>query len=576
MEEQIAVGEQLFAEGKLEDARRLFQQMLAADPTNKQALNNLGVIAFESAQLEIAVSYFLESLRLDPDYRESLQNITEITKGLTHEQLIASPPILFSHLYSRISTQTWSHDDSLLLGKGITAISAEQKLQLLKKMITSPQTNTADPVLFLLRGITSLTDTDLQTLGQWLERTPMVMTVRDRIRSRIPFLTTNIELIETIALRVGAADPNPRPVDIDLVVRKVVKLLATDDPFFKEVPPGAPKKDGLRILVISDFNIAGQLTRLFRTINKYTNHVARCVILQDDYLQYDKDVLVRDLNGVVSNTALDEARELIKRADFFHIGRGLVNLPGIDWGEYLCPTNCVFQYFGSELRNNGPAVEAFHKKTGFEGLTAVDWTMVKRLRVSFYDLQAYFLDVDEMPKTKMDFSGGIKICHAPSGANYRDIKRTDIIEEIILKVAKENPKVQPVMISGLKNDECLKRKSDCHLHFVSLWQSFGNNTTESAAMGLVPVVQLANFSRYIFPDTPVAHVTADTAYDTITALVKDEEELKRRGRACHEWAKRHFDSKTLIQKYWYLYDFIYHGLSVDYQEFFPGSWKGVK
>ena len=62
--------------------------------------------------------------------------------------------------------------------------------------------------------------------------------------------------------------------------------------FEKHVPEALrAKKCGLNIAIVGDFNIAGQLTTLFRLINEKTIHRARCIILQGDYLSYDQDIV---------------------------------------------------------------------------------------------------------------------------------------------------------------------------------------------------------------------------------------------------------------------------------------------
>ncbi len=134
------------------------------------------------------------------------------------------------------------------------------------------------------------------------------------------------------------------------------------------------------------------------------------------------------------------------------------------------------------------------------------------------------------------------------------------------RLARERNDVEIDLIENVSNAECLQRKRDCHLHLVALRYGFGLNAVESAAMGVVPLVQLPNFVRAAYPDTPVQHVTAATLYDETVKLLADRRGLAELGQACRQWAEREFAARNLIRKYWYLYDFIYHGLSVEYPD----------
>lgn len=68
-------GEDHFAAGDLEAAKRCFRQVLETDPNHIEALNNLGVIAFHVGATDEAVSCFHKTLRIDQDYLEAIENL---------------------------------------------------------------------------------------------------------------------------------------------------------------------------------------------------------------------------------------------------------------------------------------------------------------------------------------------------------------------------------------------------------------------------------------------------------------------------------------------------------------------
>ncbi|MFH2056210.1 MAG: hypothetical protein ABIJ61_09655, partial [bacterium] len=358
----------------------------------------------------------------------------------------------------------------------------------------------------------------------------------------------------------------------ELKPRRPVHALDTDDPFMKLVPANAaPKDGGMRILLLADFNIAGQMTRIMRALNRYTNHVARCVILQDDYLSYDHDLLLNDSAGKPDSPAHQEAAALARQADFYHIGRQPFALPGIDWNRILNKNNTLFQYFGSYLRDNAAELRKLHQGRGFAAVTAMEWTMYRALPNGFYHIQPYMIEPDELPQVDWNAAGPIRICHAPSSANYRLLKGSDLIVKALQQLGDEFADLEIEIIENVSNADCLERKSKCHLHAVALRYGFGLNAVESAAQGLIPLVQLPNFVRMAYPDSPCVHVTAETLLDKTRRLLDNRDQLAQLGNACRDWGIREFAAENLIRKYWYLYDFIFNGLSVDY----PPVWERI-
>jgi len=192
--------------------------------------------------------------------------------------------------------------------------------------------------------------------------------------------------------------------------------------------------------------------------------------------------------------------------------------------------------------------------------------MYRALPQGFYHIQPYMLEPDELSQADWSDTSHLRICHAPSGANYRQLKGSDEIIRIMRQLENDNPDVEVDIIENVSNADCLNRKSRCHLHVVALRYGFGLNAIESAALGLVPLVQLPNFVRMAYPDSPVVHINRDSLQDTLRELIDNREHLPQLADSCRAWALREFSARNLIRKYWYLYDFIYNGLSVDYPQ----------
>ncbi|HSR13027.1 MAG TPA: tetratricopeptide repeat protein, partial [Thermodesulfobacteriota bacterium] len=71
----IAMGEELFARGDIEGAKKVFTRMLAGDANNIEALNDLGVIAYQQGQVERGISFFTRVVELNPGHFEAAGNL---------------------------------------------------------------------------------------------------------------------------------------------------------------------------------------------------------------------------------------------------------------------------------------------------------------------------------------------------------------------------------------------------------------------------------------------------------------------------------------------------------------------
>jgi tetratricopeptide (TPR) repeat protein len=71
----VADGEKLFEVGDIEGARRIFEKILLVAPDSIEAINNLGVIAFQQDDIDRATSCFTRVLEIAPDYFEAIENL---------------------------------------------------------------------------------------------------------------------------------------------------------------------------------------------------------------------------------------------------------------------------------------------------------------------------------------------------------------------------------------------------------------------------------------------------------------------------------------------------------------------
>lgn len=310
----------------------------------------------------------------------------------------------------------------------------------------------------------------------------------------------------------------------------------------------------MKIAIISDFNIGGQPTALWRAINKYTNHQARCIIARDDHFQYDKDIILN------TPEAKEEAAEFCKTADFFHFGRSIFNWPGIDFNEILNINNCCVKYYGSELRENWQKVNAFHEQTGLAAITGTDWTITGHLPNSFYHLGSYFTKYGDMEPADIPmhnmwdgFSTVLRICAGSAGS---PLKGYEVLHEIVQQLKAKGCLIELEFISQVSNKVCLERKREHNCTFTSLHGGWGISGIESMYLGHAIIGCLDPWVMSLYPDNPTVIVTKSTLKEKLEALCSSPKMWEMIGRDSRDFAIRTFSTKTILKRYLYLIDLI--------------------
>lgn len=314
----------------------------------------------------------------------------------------------------------------------------------------------------------------------------------------------------------------------------------------------------LKIAIISDFNIAGQPTMLMRAINKYTNHKARCIIARDDYMSYDKDILLTD-----SKQDQEEVMKWLRECDFFHFGRRIFNWEGWDWSKekVLTQHNCCVKYYGSELRNNFSDIKEFHQKTGVSAITGTDWTITGRLTNSFYHLGSYFTkcgdinSVENLLPQNEYTDGTIRLCAGSAGS---PLKGYDFLKQIVKELQDEGQPIIIDIIAGLTNKECLERKSKGHITFTSLHGAWGISGIESMFLGHVVMSCLDPWIMSLYPENPTVIISKQNLKQQIKKVIQmflEGKDISLR-RKTQKFAYYNFNSRIILKRYLYLIDLI--------------------
>jgi tetratricopeptide (TPR) repeat protein len=81
MENLLSQGEEHFSREEFEEARECFAVLLEKDPRNKEAYNNLGVMAYQEGNYPEATEFFKKALTVDPLYEEAVLNLSHVLKN---------------------------------------------------------------------------------------------------------------------------------------------------------------------------------------------------------------------------------------------------------------------------------------------------------------------------------------------------------------------------------------------------------------------------------------------------------------------------------------------------------------
>lgn len=311
-------------------------------------------------------------------------------------------------------------------------------------------------------------------------------------------------------------------------------------------------KTGLNIALIADFNIAGRMTGLMRLINEHTIHRARCIIVNDDYLSYDKDIVL--------NRATDEdisaALSIVEDADVFHFGRMPPAIFGIDWSKRLTKNNALIQYFGSEIRHFGKQIVEFHDHTGIIGLSAWDYTMLQPHPL-FYHINNFF-DVNSVPCCDpLKHGDPVRICHATTN---RAFKRSDEIRDALRSVAaKTDAKIE--LIEGKGHADCLAIKRTCQITVDQISSGiYGLSAIESMAMGHAVLCGMSNFALSYYPGCPVVPVRDAASVEAqLLELIEQPRRRERLGQTGRRFVHETADPIQVLRQHCWIYDLVVSG-----------------
>ncbi len=532
----------LIDEGDEDQALEQLDSLLQESPDDPELLNALGSVYARREDFGKAESIFNRVIGLDPEYADGYYNL-----GLVHSRQNRKSEAVenFLRVVKINPDDSAAHNDLGVIyhsqGKRHLA-----KGHFIKALEASPLYKNALMNLFEICWDDGAYSEGLSWIEIFLKaasNSQQPQTDDDTVPSALERMTKEQPV-------VPAAGSLPETDAKSTLTIKKKSSSLDDELFLKHVPEELrDKKNGKNIAVVADFNIAGQLSLLFRMINRYTTHKARLIILQGDYLSYDKDLILSSGN----QQDYEEAVRVIENADFYHIGRFPKNFNDINWANVLRPDNCLVQYYGSEMRNNADQVYRWHAENKITGLSAWDYTMLEKAPLFYHiNLMCDFSRIKQCSPP----NDVIRICHPPTN---RQFKKTDMLLDVYDKLKKKYP-IELELIEGKSNEECLDIKSRCHITYDQVSVGiYGLSAIESMAAGHAVLCGISNFAASYHPDSPVVYVTEADLYHKLENLLTSRKEIIRIGNSSKIWARMHHDPMKIIRQYLWIYDFVLHG-----------------
>ncbi|MBF0497941.1 MAG: tetratricopeptide repeat protein [Deltaproteobacteria bacterium] len=532
------IGDEYLKSGQRVQANTYYARALEMAPGHPGVHLGLGRLALDTNKIDLALTYLTKAARLDKNSPDILNELG-VCYGRKDMWDAAET------VWSRALEIHPGHGKSIF-NLGLLYQRTGRDSDALELLTSAYQGGVVDPAVLNLLGQVYLKSGDQAKAVEVWRKSLDVNPDQTEIHREL----IEIEGVSVPKVELGGARPAPdkAPATPDAAVA---------DLFLKHVAPeDRPKKAGFNVLIYSDFNIAGQLTKLMRALNAHTPHKARCVIFQDDFLQYDRDIILQDQQGRPLLSDLKEVYDLVTQADFFHIGRQAVNLPGLDFDQILNERNCLMQYFGSDLRLNHERLFLWHLKKNIPALVGYGWTLAFPLPLRYYHVQQFFDPASFSRVDRLKPGDVIRVVHAPTN---REIKKTALFLEVMARLQKEF-RVEVDVVEGVSNKVCLNRKARGHITYDEMGTpTFGLNSVESMAMGHVSLSSVNPHVLSYFPDCPIVRITEDTLEPLLRRLLTDIDLINNIGDMSYAFIRRHFNEKLSAIRFSNLYNGIKYG-----------------
>lgn len=317
-------------------------------------------------------------------------------------------------------------------------------------------------------------------------------------------------------------------------------------------------------MVCQLFDPALAAERLYRAINRYTKHSCRLVVGRKTILKGEdgKDFQFNRTEDVMLSgwEEVRKVEQLLKDMDIIHFHdvdwAYDTGPPSINWKAVLPGKKLVWHgHGGAWLLNPGEKTRTCREA----GATMVTCSALDAVVAPEVRWMPNVVELEKIRVADRDWDEKIKVGMAAfkGGQLYKGV---GVWKEYIFDWIPNREAFEFRIVWGVRNEECLKRRSGDHITIDNITQGFhGLAGLEGLAMGhavivrLDPVVKQGWEER--FPGLPMIDVVGmDHAAQWLTKLEKDRNLLKDTALGGRDWMDKHFTEKQIAEEWINLYE----------------------
>lgn len=279
----------------------------------------------------------------------------------------------------------------------------------------------------------------------------------------------------------------------------------------------------MNCLIVCPWDNGQQGINLCNALNKYTEHEARCITIQQSYLDFDTDILWPEWNTTKRKL---ELRSLLADTDFFIFSELMPYdtqakqvLEKIGLFRKVNPKNTIIRIAGSIARMQGDKylLSWIRKGWMFAG-PIYDWTLFEQIgRIAPVD---YICPIGKIPDVKVE-KDKIRVCFAPT----KKEKGVDEFTNVMREITKKYDNVEGVPITGKTWKQAIEIKARCNITFDQFMiPSYANNAIEGMWLKHVVLSKLIPWVFMIRSDLPIVSVNNGTdLYNRLEYYIEHKE-----------------------------------------------------
>lgn len=238
----------------------------------------------------------------------------------------------------------------------------------------------------------------------------------------------------------------------------------------------------MNIVMIADNDPAGMGIAFCNAINRYTEHTARLITIQERYgLNFESDIHIPD----IENDDFGEIEQLLKDADIFHfhmLKDEHSHLGPIVIRDFIKGKKILHHHHGHpDYLINADVFNTKYKKLKRKVVVSTPDLLNVAENSTWIPNPVPVYDTQFMPRFENSLPGDtIKICQSPTRKFH---KHTDEFRSVTAELTKKYSNIETLIIEKMPYFDCLKLKRSCNIVFDHMRGWFGIASLESLSHG---------------------------------------------------------------------------------------------